>query len=390
MPIRRFSAWGVGAVLLGLATLSLPACEKQVSGRPQPRAEAVPVLAEPVVREDVPVTMRAIGTVEAYRTVAVGSRVTGTLVRVHFREGAEVRRDDILFTVDPRPYEIALRAAEADLAQVTARARTAALDAERSRSLFGQSLISRQEHDRLAAAAAVESAAVLSRKADLETARLNLDYCAIRSPISGRTSNLLVHEGNLVRSNVAEPLVVINQVEPIYVSFSIPERRLPEVMRRMRESGPLPVEARPSEAEGGPAMGKLAFVNNAVDPESGTILMKAEFANADGSLWPGEFVEVTLFLTRRFGAVVVPTVAVQSGQQGDYCIVVNSDQTTEIRPVVISTRLDGKAIVESGLEPGETVVTDGHLRIAPGGKVAIRSGLGSGALEVPPAGATSR
>lgn len=381
---------GVLSILALTAVLVLPACEKKVSGSPQLRAEAAPVLAAPVAREDVPVTLRSIGTIEAFRTVAIGSRVTGTLVRVHFREGMDVKKGELLFTIDPRPYEIALRAAEAELAQVEARAKTASIDLRRSRALRDQDLISPQDHDRVESEAAAESASVLSSRANVENARLNLEYCAIRAPIDGRTSNLLVDEGNLVRGNVAEPLVVIHQVEPIFASFSIPERRLPELLRHMGEGPPLSVMARPSGATEEEAQGHLAFVNNAVDPASGTILLKAEFPNSDRRLWPGEFVDLTLLLTTRLGAIIVPTVAVQSGQRGDYCVVIKPDQTTEIRPVVVALRLDGKAIIDSGLEPGETVVTDGHLRVVPGGKVTVKSGLGAGGSASSPAGSSSR
>ncbi len=372
-------------------TAFLPACEKKVSGSPQARGEAIPVLAAQVTREDLPITYRAVGTVEAYRTVEVGARVTGTLLRVHFREGQEVRKGDPLFSIDPRPYEVAVRAAEAELSQVEAKAATSSIDAQRSRMLVREGLVSEQEHRRVAAAAAADSAAVLGARASVEVARLNLGYCSIEAPLSGRTSNLLVHEGNLVRGNATEPLVVINQIEPVYVGFSLPERRLPEVMRYAMEAGPLTVEAAHTQGSEDRARGKLVFIDNAVDPESGTILLKAEFSNAGRSLWPGEFVEVILHLTRRIGAVVVPAVAVQTGQRGDYCMVIKEDLTTEVRPVTVAMRLNDRAVLESGLVPGETVVTDGHLRIVPGAKVAIRPGPDAdGSAISPAAGPASR
>jgi membrane fusion protein, multidrug efflux system len=365
------------AALLALPLL-LAACGREA---PSPRAggkgEAAPVLAAQATREDVPVTLRTIGTVEPYRTVAVRARVTGTLTGVRFREGEEVARGEPLFAIDARPYEVALRAAEANLAQEEAKATLAALDAQRSTSLAAQSLVSRQEHERVAAAAAAESAAVAARTADVENARLNLEFCTIAAPIAGRTSNLLVHEGNLVRSNDTQALVVINQISPAFVSFSIPESALPEVQQRMAEGGGLGVEAAPPGAAGPPAGGTLTFVNNAVDPATGTILLKAEFPNRDRALWPGEFVQVTVTLTTRTGALVVPASAIQAGQQGDYVLVVQPDMTAVMRPVEVGLRLEGRAIIESGLEPGETVVTDGQLRVVPGGKVVIKSGLDS-------------
>ena len=341
------------------------------------------MLAAQAVRQDVPITMRTIGTVEAYRSVAIRARVGGTLTRVHFREGQDVREGDLLFSIDARPYEVALRAAEADLAQEKAKAAIAVLEAERSASLLAQHLVSSQEHEKVAAAAEAESAAVQSRTATMENARLNLEFCSIRAPIPGRTSNVLVQEGNLVRANDTQALLVINQITPIFVSFSAPQKQLPEIQRYMAEDKELAVEAAPSGAAGPPERGRLGFVNNAVDTGTGTILLKAEFANEDKKLWPGQFVQVTMILTTRAGALVVPASAVQSGQKGDYVLVIKADQTAEMRPVTAGPRLDGRAIVESGLEPGETVVTDGHLRVVPGAKVAVSPDLKSAGASAP-------
>ncbi len=365
------------AVLFALPLL-LAACGREAP--PQNaggRGEVAPVLAVQAVREDVPITRRAVGTVEAYRSVAVRARVTGTLTGIHFREGEDVSAGEPLFSIDARPYEVALRAAQADLAQEKAKATVAALDAQRSASLASQNLVSRQEYERVAAAAAAESAAVASRAADVENARLNLEFCTIAAPITGRTSNLLVNEGNLVRSNDTQALVVINQISPTFVSFSIPESQLPELRQRMAENDELIVEAAPPNAGGTPARGRLTFINNTVDPATGTILLKAEFPNEDRALWPGEFVQVTAILSIQTGALVVPAAAVQAGQQGDYVLVVQPDATAVMRPVKVGLRLDGQVTIESGLETGETVITDGQLRVVPGGKVAIKSGLES-------------
>jgi len=365
-------------ILPAVALIALfPACAPKGSDKGKPRVEVAPVLAAQAVREDVPVVLRTIGTVEAYRSVSVRARVVGTLVRVHFREGQDIRAGERLVTIDPRPYEVALKAAEAELDQARARAALATLDARRSAGLLAEGLVSDQEDQRLAATAAAESAAVRSLEANVESARLNLEFCSITAPISGRTSNLLVHEGNLVRANDTQALVVINQILPVYVNFSIPERRLPEVLQYLDAGTGLPVDASPSGAAGEPAHGRLTFINNAVDPATGTILLKAEFPNEDGKLWPGEYVQVGLTLTIKSGALVVPAAAVQTGQKGDYVLVVKADQTTEMRPVTCGLRLEGKAIIETGLEPGETVITDGHLRVVPGAKVAIKSGLES-------------
>jgi membrane fusion protein, multidrug efflux system len=372
LHIRR----GGDAVLLVLALLvPLLSCVGKAEEKARPKGDVAPVLAAQAVREDVPVILRTIGTVEAFRTVSIRARVMGSLTGVHFREGQDVLEGTPLFTVDPRPYEVALRAAEADLAKEKSKAAIADMDARRSNDLAKQDLVSRQDHERILSAAQSESAAVRSLEASVENARLNLQFCAIASPISGRTSNLLVHEGNLVQANGDQPLVVINQASPIYVSFSIPERRLPEVLQYMGKGADLPVEAAPSGSVGDPALGRLTFVNNAVDPTTGTILLKAEFPNGDKKLWPGEYVQVAVTLTTQQGALVVPASAVQAGQKGDYVLVVKQDMTTEMRPVTTGPRLEGKAIIQDGLQPGETVITDGHLRVVPGGKVAIKNSL---------------
>lgn len=365
--------------LLLTALATVPSCARKAdssAGRGR-GADSVPVLAAQAAVEDIPVTLKAIGIVEAYRSVSVRARVGGELTRVLFREGQDVREGDPLFLIDSRPYESALKAAEADLARERARAATADANARRLAGLVSQGYVSEQENEEAASAADAEKASVQALEAALESARLDLGFCSIRSPITGKTSNLLVQEGNLVRANDTQALVIINQVEPIYVSFSIPERRLDEVLRFRKEAGPngLPVEASPSGAADDPARGRLTFVNNAVDPTTGMILLKAEFANGDRRLWPGEFMQVSMLLTTRKGAVVTPASAIQSGQKGDYVLVVKPDQTTEMRPITTGLRTDGKAIIEKGLQPGETVVTDGHLRVVPGGKVTIKPAL---------------
>jgi multidrug efflux system membrane fusion protein len=376
-----FSIW----ILLLASAAILPSCASKTDANTARRGgEIVPVLAATVTREDVPVTLKTIGTVEAYRTVSVRARVGGALTRVLFREGQDVREGDPLFSIDPRPFEAALKGAEADLAREKARALMAESDAKRLADLVSKDYVSQQESDQAESAADAEKAAVQSLEAAVDNAKLDLEFCSIRSPVTGRTSNLLVQEGNLVRANDTQALVVINQVEPIFVSFSIPERRLDEVLKYMRGSGPggLTVEATPSSPTAEPSKGRLTFVNNSVDQATGMILLKAEFPNEDRRLWPGEFVQVSLLLTTRLGVVVTPAPAIQSGQKGDYVLVVKADQTTEVRPITAGLRLDGKAIIEHGLEPGETVITDGHLRIVPGAKVAIKASLeGGGARE---------
>lgn len=371
-PARR--VFLLAAILLAC---QLPSCAKKESPKAGPRGDVAPVLAAQATREDVPVTLRTIGTVEAYRSAAIRARVGGTLMRVHFREGQDVKEGAPLFSIDARSYAVALKAAEANLTGQRAKTAIAAGNAERSRSLLAQNLVSEQEHQRVTSSAQAESAAVRSLEASVENARLNLEFCSISAPVSGRTSNLLVTEGNLVRANDDQALVVVNQLAPIFVAFSVPQKSLPEIRQYMAEGPPLAVEASVTGATHEPARGVLTFVNNTVDPATGSILLKAEFPNPDLVLWPGEFVQVSVVLTTRRGALVVPAAAVQSGQKGDYVLVIKSDQTAEMRPVATGPRLDGKAIIENGLEPGETVVTDGHLRVVPGAKVAIKAGLES-------------
>ena len=379
-PARVSACTSFAAGVLAIAAMALlPSCARKAdSNAGRGRAEIVPVLAAKVVREDVPVTLKTIGTVEAYRSVAIRARVGGELTHVHFPEGQDVKEGDALFSIDARPYQVALQAAQADLAREKAKAEVAEADARRFADLAQKGYVSKQENDQAAGAADAERAAVQSLEAAVESARLNLEFCSISAPICGPTSNLLVQEGNLVRANDTQALVVINQISPIFVSFSIPERRLPEVLRYMDGSGEgLAVEGTPQGGIGEPARGRLTFVNNAVDRATGTILLTAEFANGDRKLWPGEFVQVSLTLTTRQGVVVTPAAAVQSGQKGDYVLVVKADQTTEMRAVTIGLRQDGNAIIESGLEPGETVITDGHLRVVPGVKVLVKDELGS-------------
>jgi multidrug efflux system membrane fusion protein len=361
------------AMLLATSLLVV-SCARGSGERSARRGEVAPVLAAQATREDVPITLRTIGTVEAYRSVAVRAQVGGTLTQVHFREGQDVKKGDLLFSIDSRPYQVALEKAESNLAEEKSKAAIAALDARRSASLFAQQLVSGQDHERALAEAQAESAAVQSLVAASESARLDLEYCSIRSPISGRTSNLFVQEGNLVRANDTQALLVINQISPIFVTFSAPQKQLLDIQRYMA-GGELVVEALPSGATGPPERGRLTFVNNAVDPATGTVLLKAEFANEDKRLWPGEFVQVKVILTTRTGALVVPAAAVQSGQRGDYVLVIKADETAEMRPVTTGPRLDGQAIIESGLEAGETVVTDGHLRVVPGAKVSVKRDL---------------
>ncbi len=334
---------------------------------------AVPVVVSTVARKTVPVQVEAVGKVEPLSTVAVLARVGGELTSVHFTEGQEVQKGQVLFTIDPRPYQAALAQARAAVARDKAVAANSASDLKRYGDLVQKEYVTREQYDRIAAETASAGATVQADEAAVEAARLQLEYCTIRAPLSGRTGSLLVHQGNLVKANDAQPLVVINQIRPIYVSFSVPQAQLPEI-ERYRAGGHLAVEAVPSEGGGAPQQGTLSFIDNQIDRATGTILLKATFPNDSRALWPGQFTKVRLTLAQQADAVVVPTQAVQTGQQGQYVYVVRPDQTVESRVVQVSRTVGGDTVVSAGLTPGETVVTDGQLRLAPGVKVKTREG----------------
>jgi len=335
---------------------------------------AVPVMAQNAVSMDVPVTLSAIGTVEAYNTVSITARVGGQLLRVEFGEGQDVAAGDVLFQIDPDPYQAALEQAQANLERDKAKQANAEADLARYTDLVKKDYVTKEEYDAIVSTAAAAKATVDADDAAVRSARLNLDYCTIRSPIAGRTGNLIVKQGNIIAANGAEPLVTINQIVPIYASFTIPEEQLPDV-RRYSQRGPLAVRAYPPADSANAYEGKLTFIDNGVDERTGTILLKATFPNVNRALWPGQFVRVALVLTRQHAATVVPSAAVQRSQQGDYLYVVRPDSTVDLRSVVQGTKLDDKVVIMSGVQAGEKVVTDGQLRLMPGSKVTIKTGL---------------
>ncbi len=376
-----------------------------------------------VMQKDVPVNIDVIGNVEAYSTISVKAQVGGQLTKVYFQEGDYVKKDDALFTIDPRPFQAqlsqaqaqlgqaqansardnaALSQAQANLARDTANQKYAETEAGRYTKLFDQGIVSREQTDQmransdalnqtiLADKAAIESAraqigadkaAIANAEAMVENAKVQFDYTAIRSPIDGRTGNLAVKQGNIVAPNTME-LMTIAEVHPIYVTFSVPEAQLGEIKKYMAQRK-LPVHAQSQDAGTNGETGVLTFIDNTVDPSTGTIKLKGTFENQDNTLWPGEFVRVTLQLTTRPNAVVVPNQAVQTGQDGQFVYVVKQDRTVEMRPVVTSTRVDQDLVVDSGLTPGETIVTEGQLRLAPNSRVQFsgrggRGGRGDG------------
>jgi multidrug efflux system membrane fusion protein len=420
---------GAPLVVLALAALALAGCSDRAGGTParQGAAPAVPVTVGEAVEKDVPIQVIAVGNVQAYTTVAVKSQVAGQVLQVHFREGQEVEKGQLLFTIDPRPLEAALRQAqanvardiaqlrqaeaalgqrraevqqaEANLARDMAQLENARVQEQRYRTLVEKELVAREQYDQFrtnaaaleatiqadraavdnakastqAAQATVDNAraVIAADEAMVDNARLQLGYTTIRAPMNGRTGNILVQPGNVVKGNDDGALVTITQVHPIYVSFAVPEQYLGDI-KRFAAAGPLRVEAYPDRARP-PARGELTFVNNTVDPSTGTIQLKATFPNADNALWPGQFLDAVLTLTTRRNAIVVPSQAIQPGQQGSFVFVVKPDLTVESRPVEVGRRLERETVVEKGLAAGEQVVTEGQLRLAPGTKVDIKA-----------------
>jgi multidrug efflux system membrane fusion protein len=397
MSRRRLAKGGAWALA---ASLLLAGCSDNASGKPArgAQAPAVPVTVADVVEKTVPLQLTAVGNAQAYTSVGIKSQVAGQMMQVHFKEGQDVRQGDLLFTIDPRPFEATLRQAEAAQLQRQAEVQQALANLERDaaqlensrvqerryRELVDRELVAREQYDQFrttlaqmdatvaADRAAVENARASARAAQalVDNARLQLAYTAIRAPIDGRTGNVMVHTGNVVKGNDDNPIVVINQVHPIYVSFSVPEQHLADI-KRYRAAGSLAVEARAPHQAQALARGELTFINNAVDQATAMIQLKATFVNTDNALWPGQFVDVVLTLTSRT-AIVVASQAIQPGQRGPFVYIVKADQTVESRPVVPGTRLGAETIIEQGVRAGERVVTDGQLRLVPGVKVEAR------------------
>lgn len=337
--------------------------------------EAVPVNVAAVVQKDVPVQLRAIGNVEAFSTVSVKAQVDGALAQINFKEGQEVKEGDLLFLIDPRPFQAALQQAEANLAKNRAEANNAQVQAERYRQLLANNFVSKDQYDQARTQAESFAAAVQADQAAVENAKLLLQYCYIRSPITGRIGQYLVHVGNIVK-NRDTTLATINRIRPVYVDFSVPEQQLTDI-RQSAAARQLKVEAFAGTDESHSATGELSFIDNAVDTKTGTVLLKGTFPNQDETLWPGQFVTVALTLRRQPNALLVPHAAIQTGQQGPYVFVVDKQLTAEVRPVVTGMSVDDDVVVDKGLQLGEDVVTRGQVRLTAGSKVQIKTGVES-------------
>jgi len=370
---RRRLRWAIALIAVVLASVTVGCGNQRGSHRGSPAP--VPVTAGTVEQKTVPISFRAIGNVEAIETVAVKARIGGELLRVGFREGDSVHQGEVLFVIDSRPYEAALEQAKAVLARDQVLLSKAEADISRYADLVKQDFVTKEQYDQIVADAAALKASVAADEAAVLTARLNLEYCTIVAPITGRTGNLNVKKGNLIKANDDKAMVTINQTTPIYVAFSVPAQQLPAVLAH-RSNGIEVFATIPSESSAAIA-GTLTFVDNAVDTSTSTILLKATFANRDERLWPGEFVDVTVVLGEEPDRVVCATSAVQTSQEGQHVFVIKKDNTVELRPVRVNRMDEHEAVIDEGLTVGETVVTDGQLRLVPGSAVGIKNLLPS-------------
>lgn len=355
--------------LLLLAAL-VAACS---ASKPKSAPDVVPVMVARATQKDIPLQIRVIGNVQPISSVAIRPLVTGELTRVWFREGEEVRAGQELFTIDPRPYQAALSQAQANLARDQAQLQNANADAARYSELVKKDFVTREDYDSRVATAEAMKATVAADRAAVDNAKLQLDYCDIRSPIGGRTGSLMVHAGNIVHPTDTNPIVVINQIDPVYVQFAVPEGQLGEI--RARGGRGLPVNASLQSGGAPIASGHLTFIDNAVDSTTGTIMLKATFPNQSRKLWPGQYVTVAMTLEDRPNAVVVPSQAVQTGQNGEYVYVVKQDSSVEMRPVKVAESVDQQSVITSGVNAGETVVTDGQIRLTPTSHVEVKNAL---------------
>jgi len=364
--MKRIYGLGWAATFLAVIVAGF-ACSP---AKPAP-PKTVPVVAEIADQKNIPLQLKVIGNVEPFNAVSVKALVGGEIAGVFFKEGQEVKKDALLFKIDPRPYESALKQAEASLARDVAQAKNAEEQAKRYAILVQKDYVSKDQYDQLRANADALLSLVEADKANVENNRLQLSYCTIKSPINGRAGSVLVNAGNIIKANDIA-LTTINQMVPIYVTFTIPEQNLTDI-KKYTALGELKVNAIIPGDEKRPAQGELTFIDNTVDKSTGTIKLKGTFANADRRLWPGQFVDVVLTLTTERNRVVVPSQAVQTGQQGQYLYVIKPDMSTELRIVAVERTYENLTVISKGVAPGEKVVTDGQLRLVPGAKVEIKN-----------------
>ena len=354
-------------VFVMILSITGTSCSK---GTPAP-PRSVPVLAESSQQKNIPLQLKVIGNVEAYNAVSIKALVGGAVEGVYFREGQEVKQGDLLFKIDPRPYAAALKQAEAALARDLAQAKNAEEQANRYALLIQKEYVSKDQYDQLRANADALAAAVEAGRATVENSRLQLEYCTIKSPINGRAGSVLVNAGNVIKANDIA-MTTINQIMPAYVAFSVPEQNLSDI-KKYTARKELQVDAIIPGDETRPAHGELTFIDNTVDNTTGTIKLKGTFVNSDRRLWPGQFVDVILNLTTETNRVVVPSQAIQTGQQGQFVYVIKNDMTADLRIVTPGRTYENWTVIDKGIAAGEKVVTDGQLRLVPGTKVEIKS-----------------
>jgi len=373
MSGRQAIAAGLVLVVLGAATAAYFVNDSRAKEKKGVRGPAaVPVSVTSAIQKSIPVRLQAIGNVEAFSTVSIKARVDGQINSVNFKEGQELRKGEVLFRIDARPYEATLKQAEANALRDAA-ARDQAISQERRyKELLEKNFISKEAYAQIATNSQTAEATARASQAALENARLNVEYCTIVSPLDGYAGKVLLQVGNLVKANDVNPLVIINQVRPIYVNFAVPEQTLGS-LRGYMAAGPLSVEVSLSGETSVLAEGRLIFVDNAVDPTTGTIKLRGQFDNKDASLWPGQFVNVRVRLFDQTDAILIPARSVQTGPEGQYVYVVKADKTAELRKVTVE-RSEGEQVVVKGLAKDEQVVTRGALRLAPGVRVEIRTG----------------
>ncbi len=367
------AAQAVCAGVLLSSLLTLGGCASKSAESPAMKgAFRAPVTVAKAVAKTMPVEVAVIGNVEAYSNVSVRTQMAGEIERAYFTQGQDVKKGQLLFTLDRRPFEATLHQYEANLARDEAQLANAQAQAERNRKLFEAGITSKDQYETIRTSAQALAATVRADQAAIENAKVDLSYCSIYSPIDGRTGSYQVYPGNIAKVSDTV-LVVINQIHPIYVTFAVPELHLADV-KKYQALGPVTVEAHiPNDARP-PAVGQLTFIDNAVDMTTGTIKMRATFENPDNRLWPGQFVNVIMRLTTQPNSTVVPSQCVQTGPAGKYLFVVKPDETADLRVVVAGETVDGETVIEKGVEPGEMVVTDGQLLLAPGSKVEIKKG----------------
>jgi multidrug efflux system membrane fusion protein len=412
-PILTSRFWQTSVVVALLAWVTV-GCKKQgeAAGAGMPQRPPAVVTTAPAVAKDVPLYLDEIGTIASPDNVSIKAQVAGKLLSAHFVEGAEVKKGDLLFKVDPRPYQAALDQARADMLQATVARDLAKSEYERAIAVKDMRALSQEQIDQRKNAVAVAEAQMAARQAAVETAELNLEYCDILAPVTGRTGKRLVDPGNLVDEN-DETLVVIQSLDPIFADFTVSENDLGTVRKYIATRGldlrdpeqglkcfvdvpgnsarvlaalgaPAPA-TQPDKNTAGPRQGKLVFLDNAVQSGAGTVQLRAVVPNADRYFWPGQFVNVRLILTTKKDAVMIPTQAQQVGQQGPFVFVVTKDNTAELRPIKLGQRQGEMVVVESGLSAGENVVVTGQMMLGPGAPVQVMPGAGQGPTTAPAA-----